>query len=481
MTLIRKPLAILLASAAMLLPVTALGQGAIIRNVAIVDTATGGISPPMSIRIEDGRIAAIAQDAPDDTTAQVIDGTGLFAVPGYMDMHAHGIVAQGSVHAHGGISDQQANFDLMIANGVTSFREMTGGVEFIARAAQVNKQAEAGEITAPRVLEVPGELYVGQGGPDPKAAADFVAAQKAAGADFFKVIGGPKPSVLAVLAAADAAGMRVAGHLPESISTAEAVAAGWDVFEHLGGSVGNNLDCALDGPAARARMNESVASHTMTPEFLLNPLLIVGNASAPALQASVDSYDDATCRNLAQLFLDNEVWHVPTLIRTRTMMLSADPIYREDPNLRYLPAEVRNRWLRMGQDFADTITPEAQATMAAAYERQMAITHLLKEAGVPMLAGSDVGGIWILPGFGLHQEFRELAKAGFSPLEILQAATRNGGIFLGRASELGEVAPGFRADLVLLNANPMEDARNLSAIAGVMLGGRYFQPSNWLT
>ncbi len=98
----------------------------------------------------------------------------------------------------------------------------------------------------------------------------------------------------------------------------------------------------------------------------------------------------------------------------------------------------------------------------------------MKQSGVKMLTGSDLGGIWVIPGFSLHQEFQALAAAGLSPLEILQMATLNGAQFLNREATMGTVDVGKNADLVLLDAHPVEAVANLGRIAAVVLKGKYF-------
>ena len=99
---------------------------------------------------------------------------------------------------------------------------------------------------------------------------------------------------------------------------------------------------------------------------------------------------------------------------------------------------------------------------------------MLKRNGVKILAGSDLGGIWVIPGFSLHQEFHELANAGLSPLEVLQATTLNAAEFLHRETTMGTVDQGKDADLVLLDANPIVDVANLDKISAVLVNGRYF-------
>jgi imidazolonepropionase-like amidohydrolase len=104
----------------------------------------------------------------------------------------------------------------------------------------------------------------------------------------------------------------------------------------------------------------------------------------------------------------------------RAYTFGDDPRFRTDPNLVYVSKTRRALWEQRGQEFAETITPETRATFAEFYPLQVRVVGMLKQQGVKMLAGSDLGGGWVIPGYALHQEFRELAAAGLQPLEILQ-------------------------------------------------------------
>ena len=180
---------------------------------------------------------------------------------------------------------------------------------------------------------------------------------------------------------------------------------------------------------------------------------------------------------MTQAFVKNVTWQVPTLIRLRTQVYGDDPLYRADPNLIYLDKTTRALWEQLGKDFTSTLPATAVATLRQFYPLQQKVTKMMKQSGVKMLAGSDLGGIWVIPGFGLHQEFRELAASGLSPLEILQMTTLNGAEFMKREASMGTVDAGKNADLVLLDANPIDDAANLSKISAVVLKGKYFSKS----
>ena len=177
------------------------------------------------------------------------------------------------------------------------------------------------------------------------------------------------------------------------------------------------------------------------------------------------------------MFVKNQTWQVPTLIRVRTQVYGDDAVYRKDVNLKYLNNKSQALWEKLGQEFEKKMPARTKGILRKFYAKQLAVTGMIKKAGVKIMAGSDLGGIWILPGFGLHGEFQELAKAGLTPLEVLQATTLNGAEFLGREAKMGTVEEGKDADLVLLDANPLVDVANLGRIFSVVLNGKYFSKS----
>ena len=179
---------------------------------------------------------------------------------------------------------------------------------------------------------------------------------------------------------------------------------------------------------------------------------------------------------MAGLLAKNETWQVATLIRIKTMLTPDLPEFQNDPNLKYVAPAVRILW-REALQIYNRAPASAKATYEAFYEHELKMVGLFKEAGVKIVAGDDLGGGWVIDGFGLHQEFRELAKAGLSPLEVLQTTTLNGAEFLRRTATMGTVEEGKNADLVLLDANPIASVENLDRIWGVVLKGRYISKS----
>jgi imidazolonepropionase-like amidohydrolase len=440
-------------------------QGTVIKNASIVNTRDGSILFAKSIVLDGGKITKIsASDANISGTATAVDGSGKFVVPGFNDMHTHAMVA---------VDQTPPYWPLMIANGITGIREMSGSAAVIQRARQLNTDSAAHNVDAPEVLLVPSDIFGGQS-PTAAGAAAFVDAKKADGADFIKMTGGTRDAVLGLIQEAKVQNLDVAGHLSPAVSALDSSNAGMRAVEHLGAGWGLILDCSTDQPNIRATAAPLQATLQPLPaDFTVNPRVYDGTLNAPFYQRILDTYSDNLCQSLAQTFIKNGTWQPVTLIRLRTQDYGNDPLYTADPNLKYVDRTRVALWNQLAQKFS-LLPASAVTTLRAYYEQQKKVTKLMKQAGVGILAGSDLGGQWVVPGFSLHQEFKELSASGLSPLEILQATTLNGAQFLRREATMGTVDEGKNADLVLLDANPVADVANLDKVSGVFLKGKYF-------
>jgi imidazolonepropionase-like amidohydrolase len=167
----------------------------------------------------------------------------------------------------------------------------------------------------------------------------------------------------------------------------------------------------------------------------------------------------------------DDTWHVPTLVRLRTEELADAPEYATDPFLRYMSKRRIATWRSVTRRFARR-SEATRRTYRETYPMQLQLARRLAQAGVRMMTGTD-GGWLSAPGLTLHEEFGQLADAGFSPLEILRMTTTNVANYLGRRDSMGTVEPGRNADLVILDANPLDSVANLSRIAGVVRAGRH--------
>jgi len=279
---------------------------------------------------------------------------------------------------------------------------------------------------------------------------------KKMGADFVKVYTKlPREAYLAIADEAKKQDLPFAGHLPESVSAAEASDLGQKSIEHL---TGVELACSDREDELR---REAVAVLAKADNQAAMELL--GRISARA----ADSFSDKKARALYARFVRNGTWQVPTLTVPRSLVSLDDPKFTADPRVKYMPPAFRSYW-------SLKLSPETAAMLKRAYKRATGLVRAMHQAGVPFLAGTDTPGVrHVFPGFSLHDELALLvAEGGFTPLEALQAATRDPARFLGREKDLGTVEPGKLADLVLLSADPLADIHNTTKIAAVMANGR---------
>jgi imidazolonepropionase-like amidohydrolase len=445
-----------------------------LRGGTIVNPRDGSIVAGKTVLVDQGRIVALETSGAERShpSATTIDATGKFIVPGYNDMHSHILE----------LDDPSGALALLLAEGVTGFRQMSGSPE---RLEQRRKNALPIGNNDPALLELPGTVLTPLNAATAEAAIVEMALQKKQGADFVKsaLISG---SVLrAALGEARRIGIPLLGHLQDGLDAAEAAQLGFKSIEHLGPGATLWIGCSTE----EAQMTQELTSVPLMKapplkipfirqlimwrlqSILVNPSAFVPPSYAARLQRALDTYSEAKCRVLAQKFVAAGTWHVPTLVRLRSQELADLPQYANDPYLRFMPKSRVKRWQRVTRRFSQ-LPAAMRKTYAEAYPRQAGLAKLLSDEGVRMMTGSD-GGCMLGPGLTLQEEFVELGKAGIAALKVLQMTTINAAEYLGRTSTMGTVEPGRNADLVLLDANPLERVENLSAIAGVVRAGNY--------
>ena len=442
----------------------------------MVNTRDGSLTPNVDVMMAGARITAISPARLDSDGPQAgVRASGLFVVPGYLEMHSHALLPGGHPGA----------LPLMLACGITGFRQMGGSDELLA-------ERRAGRLElppdSPGLLATPGEVLTPANAGTSEMAIATVRHQKDAGADFIKV-GVAAPDVFFdAQAEARRLGIPIVGHLPRGIDVVAASAGGMKSIEHLGPGVGILAFCSTETDEILASLadtpNSRAAMPRLSPEMasllrkmLVNPTLMNGPIEFAALKRAVTTFSEDRARRLAEYFVQDETWQCTTLIRERTCQLGDAAEFREDPNHQYVSTSTLELWNELSRQF-EAQPADVKDTYRRAYDRHLQLTRLFDAAGVRIIAGSDASGAgWEVPGFALHAEFVELSRAGLSPLRVLQTTTLDAAEFLGMHDALGSVEVGKAADLVLLGSNPIESAANLHDIRGVVRAGRYYSPA----
>lgn len=435
---------------------------AVITNTTVIDVASGRLEPGRTVLIRDGRIVEVAPagaKAPAGTP--VVDGTGKFLIPGLWDMHVHA--------AFPGLD--QLFLPLLVANGVTGARDMS--VTPISQLDSARARIGRGTMVGPRLIGsgnlVDGVPPIWPGSRSvrtPEDARQAVDSLAGAGAGFIKVYSRLSPEAYRAIAAeAKRVGITFAGHVPTLVSAAEASDLGQRTIEHL-----TNLATACS--SEEAALLAEVAAVVSDSARGWNAAGPVQLRQVPRIQ---QTYDPARCRELARRFIRNDTWIVPTIVVLRSVSHLDDTTLASDPRLVYIPSNMSRGWNPRADFRFRSFTPEIWAVRKTVYARQREIITLLRSENVRFLAGTDLANPFIFPGFSLHDELGLMVEAGFTPLQALQAATVEPARFLGAADSMGTVAPGKVADLVLLDANPLADIRNIARVHAVIAAGRLYR------
>ncbi|GAA3290481.1 hypothetical protein GCM10020295_05020 [Streptomyces cinereospinus] len=379
-----------------------------------------------------------------------------------------------------------ATLELMLAHGITGYRQMSGDFDLLhARARGELRFPDA----SPALLAMPGPLLTMLNTATPEQAVATVREQVAAGADFVKSAAMSKERFFDAQAEALRLGVPIVGHLPGGIDVLRASRLGIRSIEHFGSGLGVLACCSTEEHdiqrAAGERQRLSLpkikmpfmdkAVNALMRRVVLNPVNLNKAEDVAIVDRAVRTYDEDRTRELAAHFVADGTWHVPTLIRQKTSKLCDDPSFAADPDLRYMSPATLRTWHGVVGRFRKRFTPEQRATLAASHRAEYDMARIFDEAGVRMLVGTDSSGaVWVVPGAALHDEIDLLAEAGVPPLRLLQMLTLFAAEFLGTTDSMGTVEAGRNADLVLLDADPVADAANLHRVVGVVRAGTHY-------
>ena len=410
----------------------------------MVDVESGRLLRDRIVIIRGSRIAAVGTRGSTRVPvgARVIDGRRGYLIPGLWD-----------VHVHNPEPGAAAMLPVYIGYGVTGVRDM--GADLLALRSH-RQRIGRGEAIGPRIV-MAGPILDGPfGRPMPAAhrswrievtqparASRLVDSLVNAGADFIKVHERLNAAVYqAVVDRARRRRVAVAGHVPNAVGAAAAAEAGQRTIEHL-----------VNVPFACADAERDDLRPTNGLEALFG-----GCAT-----------DDPVA--LMRLFVDRETWHTPTLVVQQRVALGPGAS-RGDPGRRHVPPAVRE--LLSGVGPLDLPAPQGRARvrLARLFEKRVTQVGEMHAAGVNLLVGTDAPGV--APGWSVHEEMRLLVRAGVPTIDALRAATISPARMFAGTDSLGSIAPGMLADLVLLDADPLEDIRNTQRVRAVVAGGRFY-------
>ena len=467
-------------SAVWLLPLLC-GTGAVVpaqqplafTHATVVEVRSGQLLRDQTVIVEGNRIreAAYSGAVRIPPGARVVDATGKFLIPGLWDMHTH--VLETSHDSSGedpqGLNDRERAFRLLIANGITGIRDMYTRVP-LSTVAVIRQQTANGTLLGPRIVATgllldgdppmfPGSIVVRSA----QEAREAVRRLKREGADFVKVYSRlSRHAYFGIAEESIGLSIPFVGHVPESITPQEASDAGQASIEHI---YRFDETCYPDAAEDDKRYQELDSDSRLSPAEKQKRR----DALNDAWLAKINT---VYCAPVFQHLAQKHTWVVPTLVDNRANAHFDDVDFKRDPRLKYLWREQKT-WDAKHYPFLLEYAETRRDHRLWQFEIELNMVRALHGAGVSLLAGTDSGSPYVYPGFSLHDELQLFVTCGFTPAEALQTATLNPAIFLGRTADLGTIETGKLADLVLLDANPLDDIANTRRIRAAVVNGRY--------
>ncbi|HET7203786.1 MAG TPA: amidohydrolase family protein [Steroidobacteraceae bacterium] len=446
-----------------------------IRGVTVVSVIDGSLRSDQTVLIEDKRIVAIGAAAAVEVpkNVSVVEMHDGYLIPGLWDMHVHSVANVTVDRSNKSISAQDWHFPLFLAYGITGVRNMNDGTADVELelTKTLRRRLSKGDLHGPPRFLTAGPSIDGDPplGSNPvvvrtaEQARTAVQRLAANGADLVKVYENlSREAYFSILDEARRLGIPVDGHVPFRITPLEVADAGQRTVEH---PEALSAGCATDADSERERFARVLSGYDSLVEserFL---------AMFRHTRALYDSRDGAACMATAEAFRRNGIAVTADLVVYQDVVHS-DEVLSDTSSIRFVPEAIRRNW----REWSESETARTfRSILRPILPLELENVRVLNEVGVVLLAGTDVGVPLQIPGLSLHKELVRLVEAGLTPLETLQTATINPARVLGMSDSLGTVEPGKLADLVLLDANPLEDISNTQRIRAVVADGRLYR------
>lgn len=439
-----------------------------IEDITTIDPENG-MKEHQTVIIQSGKILKVANtsDLRLSPKNHIINGTGKYLIPGLWDAHVHFAYIEELAPAMN---------DLFLAYGITSLRDTGGEIMFMRQWKELSEQNPA---TTPRLMiagplldgmpnvydgSSPGRPPLSHGLATVNDVNNYIDYLDSLGVDFLKAYEMLTPEQFrAVLAKASEKGLKVTGHVPLSMDVISASNAGLNSMEHL-----RNVEMSMAGNAPELlteRQRMLTDGKTMQGGDLRSSI-----HSTQRLPA-VDNADANNTADVLQTLAKNQTIQIPTLALGHVATFREFTQAHWQESFGYLPNDIEQSWRTAMSNIEDA----APNTDRARYSKwALDMTGKAHKAGVPIMAGTDTPIGFLTPGLSLHRELELFVEAGLSPLEALESATTEPARYFSMENELGQIADGMIADLLILNANPLESISNTRTIDSVIKDGNLF-------
>ncbi|WP_191297855.1 amidohydrolase family protein [Lentzea cavernae] len=414
-----------------------------VRGATLIDSS--GARPNTTIVLANGKIQAVGHNLPLPRGSTILNATGKFIIPGLTDMHVHGAFLD------------RITLPLCLANGITGIREMWGFPPIY----DLRDRIDRGEVSGPRLTvgstiidgphsTLPGALIVST----PEEGRQAVRDAKTQGADFVKVYSYlDRPTLTAIADECEKQTITFAGHCSNHVPLGDASDLGQRTFEHMYG-------LSLATSTRETQLRQAIATLPLDPA---NSFAWFKQVLEFERQAAL-SHSGSKAVRLAKRLRRNNSALCPTMVAMQVYSSPADR-FANDPRMKYMPVFYRDLWLEQLKSWAPVTEREIRQQAEFFRHRQEQVAEMHGH-GVEVLVGTDAGNPYSFSGFSVHDELRLLVEAGLSPKAALDAGTRN-----------ATVRPGEKADLVVLEGNPLKDIRNTQRIHTVLTRGRVLGPA----